>query len=73
MYHQAKLVFVIAIILIIDKTCISTPLDDYVRDDDPHFNWTLIKTYDEPDYKMYVLNYTSQKWYDGKSIHFPIQ
>jgi len=41
-------------------------LDDYVRDDDPHFNWTLIQTYDEPDYKLYVLNFTSQKWYDGK-------
>jgi hypothetical protein len=72
MFYQKKLFFsfscLILIILLINKKCFSTPLDDYVRADDPHFNWTLIKTYDEPDYKLYVLNFTSQKWYDGKSI-----
>ena len=43
----------------------STPLDDYVHAEDPHFGWTLINTYDEIDYKLYVLNFTSQKWLDG--------
>jgi len=57
----------LTIVLLGCNKCYSTPLDDYVRDNDPHFNWTIIKTYDEPDYKLYVLNFTSQKWMDGKS------
>ncbi len=43
----------------------STPLDDYVRAPDPHFNWTVIQTYEEVDYVLYILNFTSQKWFDG--------
>jgi hypothetical protein len=70
MFHQHKLFFnfccLILIILLVNNKCFSTPLDDYVRDDDPHFNWTLIRTYEEPDYKLFVLNFTSQKWLDGK-------
>ena len=44
----------------------ATALDDYVRAPDPHFNWTLIETYSDPDYMLYILNFTSQKWFDGK-------
>ena len=43
----------------------STPLDDYVYAPDPHFGWTVIQTYEQPDYVLYILNFTSQKWYDG--------
>jgi hypothetical protein len=46
----------------------STPLDDYVKAPDPHFNWTLILTYQLPDYALYILNFTSQKWFDGMLI-----
>jgi hypothetical protein len=46
----------------------STPLDDYVHAADPHFNWTVIQTYNQPDYTLYILNFTSQKWFDGKLI-----
>ena len=49
----------------------STPLDDYVRAPDSHFNWTVIQTYNEPDYVLYILNFTSQKWFDGMSIDGP--
>lgn len=44
----------------------STPLDDYVRANDSHFSWTVIRTYEQPDYILYVLNFTSQKWLDGR-------
>ena len=44
----------------------STPLDDYVRAPDTHFGWTVIRTYEQPDYILYVLNFTSQKWLDGE-------
>jgi PhoPQ-activated pathogenicity-related protein len=42
----------------------STPLDDYVNTDDGYFNYSLIKTYEMTDYKLYIINMTSQKWYD---------
>jgi hypothetical protein len=60
------------VIGIISVLCIgqsqSTPLDDYVKAADPYFNWTVIQTYREPDYVLYVLNFTSQKWFDGRWI-----
>jgi hypothetical protein len=59
-------IFILGIItlLSVDKSQ-STPLDDYVKAPDPHFNWTVIQTYQEPDYTLYILNFTSQKWFDG--------
>jgi hypothetical protein len=44
--------------------CQSTPLDDYVHADDHHFGWKLIQIYEEIDYRLYILNFTSQKWLD---------
>lgn len=46
----------------------ATPLDDYVHAPDSHFGWTVIRTYQQPDYALYILNFTSQKWMDGKLI-----
>jgi hypothetical protein len=63
--YQYRLSIIPIILLIIIK-CESTPLDDYVHLDDGHFGWTIIRTYEEPDYKLYILNFTSQKWLDGK-------
>lgn len=64
------LLSIATVLLIAVNKCCSTPLDDYVRDDDPHFGWSLIQTYEEPDYKLYVINYTSQKWLDGKFVNY---
>jgi len=61
------LVVVIISILFIGQSQ-STPLDDYVKAVDPTFSWTVIQTYREPDYVLYVLNFTSQKWFDGRLI-----
>jgi hypothetical protein len=58
------LILVVINLLFIGKSQ-STPLDDYVRAPDPHFNWTVIQTYEEVDYVLYILNFTSQKWFDG--------
>ena len=69
MHHNESvttvLVFVIVGLLLVDK-CQSTPLDDYVHAPDSHMNWTIIKTYEQPDHVLYILNFTSQKWFDGK-------
>ena len=54
------------------NSCESTPLDDYVFANDSYFNWVVIKTYNQPDYDLYILNFTSQKWLDGK-FSFPIE
>jgi hypothetical protein len=61
--------FVVIGLLLIGKSN-STPLDDYVHAADPHFGWTVIRTYEQPDYILYILNFTSQKWLDGKSSYF---
>ena len=45
-----------------------TPLDDYVNAPDPHYGYTLLDKYYMPGYSLYILNFTSQKWYDGKSM-----
>ena len=44
----------------------TTPLDDYVFAPDSNYGYELIKTYKETGYTLYILNFTSQKWYDGK-------
>lgn len=65
---SSTILSLLCVALYLFNGCQSTPLDDYVHADDPHFGWTIIQTYDEQDYKLYVLNFTSQKWYDGKYI-----
>jgi hypothetical protein len=54
-------------IYIVHKTY-ATPLDDYVNTPDPTFAWKLIQTYPSSTYTVYVLNMTSQKWLDGRSL-----
>lgn len=45
-------------------------LEDYVNRYDPHYTYEVLKdhTYRGPDYTLYVLNMTSQKWKDGKTV-----
>ena len=42
------------------------PLYDYVFCEDPVYNWVILDTYVEPGVTTYILNVTSQMWYDGK-------
>lgn len=46
----------------------ATPLDDYVNKPDPVFAWKLIKTHYELTHTVYILNMTSQQWFDGTII-----
>lgn len=63
--YQKVLLFVITflVINIID----GTPLDDYVNKPDPTYSWKLIETYPSSQYTVYVLNLTSQQWFDGRN------
>lgn len=45
---------------------LATPLDDYVNKPDPHYQYNVIQTYKLKNSMTYVLNMTSQKWYDGE-------
>ncbi|CAF4525160.1 unnamed protein product [Rotaria sp. Silwood2] len=65
------LVLVSISLLFVDKSQ-STPLDDYVRAADPHFSWNVIQSYQQPDYVLYILNFTSQKWFDETFSDRPI-
>jgi hypothetical protein len=55
----------VVVLIVIVGQCYSTPLDDYVRAPDPNFSWSVIRSYEQPDYTLYILNFTSQKWLDG--------
>ena len=71
MYHREFITLCLVAILgglLLFPTCQSSPLDDYVHAPDPYMNWTVLKTYDMPDYVLYILNFTSQKWLDGQYI-----
>jgi hypothetical protein len=57
-------VTIVSIIYIND----GTPLDDYVYKPDPAFKWKLIDTYPSSTYTVYILNMTSQHWFDGRII-----
>lgn len=49
-----------------------TPLDDYVNTPDPHYTYNLVTSYKIDEATFYVLNMTSQKWYDESVLDKPI-
>ena len=57
--------FVITLILLI-KNNHSTPLDDFVNQPDPAYDWNLLQTYPSPAYTVYILNMTSQTYFNSK-------
>lgn len=59
---------VLSLVILISfaERCSSAPLDDYVNTPDPNFSWRRLQTYPQASYTLYVLNMTSQKWFDGK-------
>ncbi|CAF4008945.1 unnamed protein product [Rotaria sordida] len=71
MYQRILAIFSLHTIIFISRYQ-ATPLDDYVNAPDPYFSWTIIETYEEPDYKLYIVNLTSQKWIDETFSSRPI-
>ncbi len=60
-----SLSFVVLFVLILNN-CFGKPLDDYVNTPDPMFSWKRLQTYPQPTYTVFILNMTSQQWFDGK-------
>jgi len=50
----------------------STPLDDYVRAPDPHYEWTLVKIDQIEEVKIYTVQLISQKWRTEKEVDKPL-
>ncbi|CAF1001048.1 unnamed protein product [Adineta steineri] len=75
MQHSRSIVALLSFI-IVSFLCVSqiesTPLDDYVHAPDPNYGWIVIRTYEQPDYVLYILNFTSQKWLDETVTDHPI-
>lgn len=62
-----NIVSILAFAGVIDRA-VGAPLDDYVNTPDPNFSWKRLQTYPQTTYTLYVLNMTSQKWFDGKEF-----
>ncbi len=62
MYRIFLLFATIISIITINK---GTPLDDYVNKPDPTFAWKLLATHIGITNTRYILNMTSQQWFDG--------
>lgn len=60
------------LLLALTSKAYTTPLDDYVNEPDPHYNYTLITIQQEVGFKVYVINMTSQKWMDETYVKSPI-
>jgi hypothetical protein len=67
-----RLIDLFAVVLFIGvlDNCLSTPLDDYVNTPDPMFSWKRLQTYPQPTYTLFILNMTSQQWFDGEIIFY---
>ncbi|CAF1342356.1 unnamed protein product [Adineta steineri] len=62
----------IVVFIIILNNCLATPLDDYVNTPDPMFSWKRLQTYPFPTYTLFILNMTSQRWFDDSLSSQPI-
>ena len=60
--------FAVLIVATLRQTSDATPLDDYVNTPDSNFGWKRLQTYPYSTYTLYILNMTSQKWFDGTGI-----
>jgi hypothetical protein len=62
----------VVVFVIISNNCLATPLDDYVNTPDPMFSWKRLQTYPQQTYTLFVLNMTSQRWFDGNDMFYVI-
>ena len=58
--------FFTLLLIYLPITVSPTPLDDYVNQYDPHYEFKIVNyTYKGAGYTLYCLNMTSQKWLTG--------
>ena len=64
--YRLILLFVTSVSLI--KNNHSTPLDDYINKPDPAYSWKHFQTYPSSTYTVYVLNMTSQTFFNSNIL-----
>lgn len=69
---KAELLFLALTILATNVLINATPLDDYVNEPDPYTGYEVLKSYDSEAYTGYILNFTSQKWFDETVSDKPV-
>lgn len=65
--YAIGILIIFVYILVAFNSCNSSPLEDYVNTPDPVFSWKRLQTYPKGTHTLYVLNMTSQRWFDGKT------
>ena len=61
-----KFLLICSFLSSLQSSIFSTPLDDYVNQYDPHYEFKVVNyTYKGPGFTLYCLNMTSQKWLTG--------
>ena len=65
----AMVVVVVVLVAAVGQQSVTaTPLDDYVNAPDSNYNWSKLPwEHRGPDFTIYALNMTSQKWMTGGS------
>ncbi|RNA00194.1 autocrine proliferation repressor A-like [Brachionus plicatilis] len=61
-----KFQIIFSLVLCLNSSIYSTPLDDYVNSKDDHYKYEILKVEQFSDYKLFYINMTSQKWQDEK-------
>ena len=62
-------VAVLVLMVMAAQQTTATPLDDYVNAPDKHYSWSKLPwEHRGPDFTIYALNMTSQKWLTGGSV-----
>jgi len=73
MESRAAFALVVALSSLMMLTTTATPLDDYVNAPDSTYSWTKLDwEYKGPDFTLYVINMTSQKWMTEAESDHPI-
>lgn len=64
--HLSGLILSVVFVFL-SQQALATPLDDYVNTPDPAFSWKRLQTYPTSTHTLFLLNMTSQRWFDGMS------
>ncbi len=61
-------IITILLALLIASLATATPLDDYIAKPDPSYSYSLVRTIDHPQGKIYVIDMKSQTWRSKEEV-----
>ncbi len=66
---RAQRIAAMLVVLLAAVWAAATPLDDYVAKPDPSYEYSLVRTVDHPQGKVYVIDMKSQTWRSEQEIN----